>query len=240
IGGLNMATGQFFHPPSLIGESVRFGWNTVKRNIGFFIGPMIVWGLISAVLGNATNITNITFIILFYVLYLVIWMGLIRISLRFCDNERAKFSHLFSCFPLFFKYLLGSILFLLIVLAGMILLIVPGIIWGMKYMFFSYFIVDKGLGPIKSLKESSAITDGFKWDLFCFFLFFLGIYFLGYLPLLIGMLTRQGVIVLVGALSGLINLFLTTPTMLVALAFFYRKLLGEAQPAETHSNPREG
>jgi len=129
--------------------------------------------------------------------------------LRFCDNEKGRFADLFSQYPLFPQYIVGSILYGLIVFAGTILLIIPGIIWGIQFCFYDYFIVDKGLGPIEALKRSSAITKGVKWDLFAFFLILSGINLLGALCLLIG-------------------LFVTIPTTMVALAFVYRKLMDQA------------
>ena len=154
-------------------EAIRFGWTTTKNNLGFFIALLIVIGLFYFVLDfiielikDEALILSSIMSIIFWVLDMVIQMGLIRISLRFCDNEKGKFADLFSCFPLFFKYLFGSILYGLIVVGGMILLIIPGIIWGIKFQFFSCFIVDKGVGPIEALKRSSVITKDAKWICF--------------------------------------------------------------------------
>ena len=121
---------------------------------------------------------------------------------------------------MFFKYLIGSILYGLIVFAGTILLIIPGIIWGIQFCFYDYFIIDKGLGPIEALKRSSAITRGVKWDLFVFSLILLGINLLGALCLLIG-------------------LFATIPTTMVAIAFVYRKLLAQAEIAHVSETSLE-
>ena len=79
-------------------------------------------------------------------------MGLIRIPLRLHDNKGVGFTDVFSCFLLFFNYLFGAILYGLIIFVGIILLIIPGIIWAIKFQFYSYFIVDEGLGPIEALK----------------------------------------------------------------------------------------
>ena len=132
-------------------------------------------------------------------------MGLIKIALKFCDGQKGKFDDLFAHFHLFFKYLAGSILYSLITLAGTILLIIPGIIWGIKFQYFAYFIVDKGLGPIEALKASSAITQGVKWELFLF----------GLLLFLINLL---------GLICLIVGIFATIPTVIVAYAFVYRKL----------------
>jgi hypothetical protein len=198
-------------------EAIRFGWNTMKRNLGFFIGLLIVVGLlytVSSILADEATEANIFLGIIFHIadviLTIVISIGLVKIALRFCDNEEGRFADLFSQYPLFSKYLLSTILYVLIVFAGTILLIIPGIIWALQFYFYDYFIVDKGLGPIDALKRSSAITRGIKGDLFVFFLMLLGINLLGALCLLIG-------------------LFATIPTTMVAIAFVYRKLLAHAE-----------
>lgn len=204
-----------------IGEAIEFGWNITKNNLGFFIGVLIIAGLILIIPGTLSQLTkhyapgiSIIFGIAFLILQIVIEMGLIKIALRFCDNKKGNFFDLFSCFHLFDKYLLGSILYRLIVLAGTILLIIPGIIWAIKFQFFSYFIVDKGLGPIEALKRSSAITDGSKWDLFLLGLLLFGINLIGAIPFFLGW-------------------FITIPTTMVAVAFVYRKLLSETDAPKT-------
>ena len=199
------------------GEAISFGWNTMKNNLGFFIGLLIVYGLLltvpSIIAGTALEANVFLGVILYiadYALTIVISMGLVKIALRFCDNEKGKIGDLFSQYRLFFNYLLAFILYLLIVLGGYVLLIIPGIIWGIKFWFFDYFVIDKKLGPIEALKRSSAITRGVKWDLFVFFLMIFGINILGALALMVG-------------------LFATIPTTMVAWAFVYRKLLAQTE-----------
>ena len=200
-----------------ISEAIHFGWNTMKSNLGFFIGLLILvflFSSLSSIIAAKATEANIFLGIIFYIadfsLSIIISIGLVKIALRFCDNEKGRFADLFSQYPLFPQYLVGSILYGLIVFAGTILLIIPGIIWGIQFCFYDYFIVDKGLGPIEALKRSSAITRGVKWDLFVFFLILSGINLLGALCLLIG-------------------LFVTIPTTMVALAFVYRKLMAQAE-----------
>jgi uncharacterized membrane protein len=141
-------------------------------------------------------------------------MGLIKIVLKFCDNEKAELPDLFSCSHLFFKYLFGSIIYGLIVSAEMILLIIPGFIWAIKFYFFSYFIVDKNLRPIEALKRSSAITEGTKWDLLLFGLLLFGINLIGAIPFFLGW-------------------FVTIPSTMIAMAFVFRKLLSESDVPKT-------
>jgi uncharacterized membrane protein len=188
----------------------------MKSNLGFFIGLLIVTGLlcyVPAILAELVKKSVLLYIILTLassVISILVGMGVIKITLKFCDNEKGELADLFSCFPLFFKYLFGSILYGLILFGGIILLIIPGIIWAIKFQFYNYFIIDKGLGPIEALKRSSAITSGTKWNLFLFDLLLGLIYLLGFLCLLIG-------------------LFAAVPTFMVAQAFVYRKLLAQIE-----------
>ncbi len=196
-------------------EAISFGWNTMNHNLGFFIGFLIAWGLlyiIPAVIAEITGKENVFLGAILrladFTLTIIILMGLVKTALRFCDNEKGRFSDLFSQYGLFFRYLFARILYGLIVFGGTLLLIVPGFIWGIKFCFFEYFVIDKGLGPIEALKKSSAITKGHKWNLFVFFLMISGINLLGALCLFVG-------------------LFATIPTTIIAAAFVYRKLLSQ-------------
>ena len=101
---------------------------------------------------------------------------------------------------------------MLICVAGMILLIFPMFIWGIKFQFFPYFIVEKGLGPVEALKASSRITMGAKWDL-------------------LGLWSVLGVIVILGMLCLGIGIFAAMPTVMVAVALTYRKLLSQTETA---------
>lgn len=191
-----------------------------EKQLWFFIGLLIVVGLtyivpdiVAELAKEDAPLLAIIVTLARGVIFLEVQMGLIKITLKFCDNGKGEFADLFSCFPLFFKYLVGTILYGLIILGGTILLIVPGIIWGIKFQFFSYFIVDKRLGPIEALKRSSAITKGAKWDLFLFDLLLLFINLAGVIFLYIGS-------------------FATIPTTMVAMAFVYRKLEAEADIAQ--------
>ena len=203
-----------------IGEVVKFGWKTMKANLGFFIGLLLVYWilgvapqLLARLVMSESLILGVILYIVFIVLGCVLTMGMIKICLKFCDNQKGTFGDLFSCFPLFFKYLLSLILYVLICVAGMILLIFPMFIWVIKFGFFPYFIVEKGLGPVEALKASSRITMGAKWDILGLWSVFAAIGILGMLCLGIGF-------------------FAAAPTIMVACALTYRKLLAQTETAQ--------
>jgi uncharacterized membrane protein len=199
------------------GEAIRYGWGVMKANLGFFIGLLVIVGVIGAIPKILEQITaerapglSIIFAIAGAIFNVIVTMGVTTISLKLVDNAKPDLGDLFSRFHLFFKYLGGNILYTLIVVGGLILLIVPGIVWALKFILFGYLVMDRGLGPIEALKKSAALTMGARWDLFLFCLLLVGINLLGALALLIG-------------------LFATIPTSTVAGAYVYRKLLAQTE-----------
>jgi len=200
-----------------IGEAISFGWETVKSNIGFFIGLLIVAFLIENIPSMISQyfqadypLIAALFALVSAVVAMVVQMGLIKVSLKFCDGVKGTFDDLLSSFDLLLKFIIGGILYFLIVLGGTILLIVPGIIWGIKFSLFPYFIVDDNLGPVEAIKASGNATDGAKWDLFLF-------------GLLLGLIN------VAGALVFFIGLFATIPASMVAYAYVYRNLSGKGR-----------
>jgi uncharacterized membrane protein len=199
-----------------ISQSLSYGWATMKKNLGFFILLIIVMGLIQGIPSGLVNalqkqnpglaaLVNIGAV----VLQLIVSMGLIRILLNVFDSGKAEIGDLFSAVNFFFYYLGGAILYGLIVFGGLLLLIVPGIIWSIKFQFFGYFIIDKGMGPIEALKASARITQGVKWELFAF-------------GLLLSLINLAGLLCLV------VGVFATIPTTWMASVFVYRHLLATA------------
>ncbi|OFW57919.1 MAG: hypothetical protein A2Y75_11840 [Candidatus Solincola sediminis] len=199
------------------GEAIRFGWEITKNNLLFFVLILLITWSVSAIF-SVPNMLGGRYIVIFpffgliqLVIGVFVGMAYVRISLRFLNGETAEFSDLWASYPFFFNYLVGNILYALIVLGGLILLIVPGIIWGLKYQFYGFFILDQGMGPVAAIKKSGEITNGSKGNLFV-----LGLEFFG--------------IILLGALACVVGLFAAIPTVIIARAFVYRKLASQAPP----------
>ncbi len=204
-----------------MGDAVRFGWETVKGNIGFFIILFIVAFLIQnlpGVIGRYARefpIVSLTLFLAGWFLGFVVQMGLIKVSLKFCDGTKGKMDDLLSSFDLLFKFIAGTFLYGLIIMGGVLLLVIPGVIWAVKFSLAPYFIVDRNLGPVEALKASSRATEGAKWDLFLF-------------GLLLGLIN------LAGGLAFIVGLFVTMPVTMLAYAHAYRTLAGgENDPAES-------
>ena len=115
----------------------------------------------------------------------------------------------------FWKYLGASILLALAVAIGFVLLIVPGIILGLMFMFTTFVVIERELGPIDAMSESHRLTRGHKWQLLGFVLLLLLINVLGLLALVVGLLV-------------------SIPVSTLAFVHAYRVLGGkpEARPAD--------
>jgi uncharacterized membrane protein len=132
--------------------------------------------------------------------------GLAYMALRAADGLTVNFGDLFARFDCFFKYFLSSLLYMAIVAIGLILFIVPGIIWAVRFGLYPFFIADQKAGPVEALKLSSEATYGYKWDLFKFLLLFV-------------------LACIVGTLLFLVGLFVVLPVFSIAYAIIYRRLV---------------
>lgn len=191
-----------------IGEAVKFGWETFKKNYLLLIGVAaidIVINSIPNMISKESSPGKNGIELIIWLVETIVQIGVITITLKLVDSKKASINDLFSNIRVYWRYLGGSILYFLIVSIGLILLIVPGVIWGIKYQFYGFNIVDKKMGVIDALKESAKITEGVRWDLFIFGLALVGI-------------------IILGALALGIGLFAAIPVVWLATAFIYRKL----------------
>lgn len=93
-----------------------------------------------------------------------------------------------------------AILIDLVSTAGMILLIVPGIIVFLRYMFADYIAILKGTDTITSFTESARMTYGFGWKLFWYVVVIMLFGFSGILLLGVGLAITMPVSVIMHVL----------------------------------------
>jgi uncharacterized membrane protein len=187
-----------------IKEAIVFGWNKFWERPWFFIGTYLIIGIFNVNFQSradetSPDVSSLAFVVLVFlaigiaIIQMIIRMGEKRLLLNAYENTNsASIKDLWTPHP-FWRFVGGQILYALIVVAGLILLIVPGIIWSLKYVFTPFIIMDRGVGPIDALKESSRITDGHKWQLFLFALALIGLNILGFLCLIVGVLVSAPV-----------------------------------------------
>lgn len=171
-------------------DAIKLGWEKVKSNLWFFVLVSLTVLLVNLLprISDAIWGPSVILGVVFFLLKAFIDIGMIRISLNFVDGILSKYEILFSGISLFLKYLAAIIIYMVLVAVGLILLVVPGIIVGIRLMFFGALIVDKGMNPVEALKKSFEMTKGKTWDLFLFTLSILGINILGLICIGVGLL----------------------------------------------------
>lgn len=122
--------------------------------------------------------------------------GLSRASLNICSGKEATVGQLFGEFSKLPSIIGGSILFYLMLFAGLILLIVPGIWVALRFGFFLTAIVDRNLGPIEALKYSYKITDNNSFNLLGLWLMLMLVGLAGVIALLVGLVVAIPVVTL--------------------------------------------
>lgn len=194
-----------------ISAAITYGWEKFKKMPGYFIGLVAIVFLISilpsflqAGLGEMKFAAMIAYFA-GIVLQLIVSLGLIKVLLAIYNGAKPKYGMLFDEANKIGRYFVASILYGLIVVGGLILFIVPGIIWSIKYKFYPYFIVEKNAGIWESMLLSGKATDGNKWTL-------------------LGLGIVLGLINLGGALLLGLGLLVTVPVTMLAGVYAYKVL----------------
>ena len=120
----------------------------------------------------------------------VLWIWLLWFSFNIAKWLFQKVDDFFREITLdrFWKYLVWGILYGLAVLGWCILLIIPWIIFAIRFKFFTFAIVDKWLWPIEALKYSWRMTKWHVGEIFWFDCYFLLWNIVWMLCLLIGLI----------------------------------------------------
>jgi len=183
-------------------EVLQGAWQRVKGHFWFIFLVMV--GVL-VVTGAASTLPPLSIIVGIFVS-----VSVLTLALMIADGVSPTFQDLFRKYHdwrLFLNYFLSSLISMVIIGAGLILLIVPGIYFALRLQFYKYLIVDKeDIGPWMAIKESWRMTKGHAWNLFLLTLLIILINIVGFLLLGVG-------------------LFVSVPVSVVTYALVYRKLL---------------
>lgn len=203
-----------------IKQALSFGWETFKKRPWFFIGATLLVFVVSFLAGAATGMLDLALTrdpenpsgagsIIDWLISTLINMGIIAFYLRANDNVAQVTLHeLWHPHP-YWKFFAATLLVGIVVVLGLLLLIVPGIIFLMMFLFTTFLVIDRNLGPIEAMKESRRITHGHRWQLLWFSLVLLLVNLLGVIALGVGLLV-------------------TIPVTMLAFTHVYRLLAARA------------
>lgn len=184
------------------------GWDAFKKNAAFIYG----YGFLSIVILALPNILfsdagskqaeqSLSFHLanlIFQIISIILTIGWIRANLKMVRGAKPTLDDFKPTVGVLVNSFIVSLLYPLIFIGGLLLLIIPGIIWGIMYSYANFLVIDKNLGAIEAFKASAAATRGNRWNLYKAGIVFAGVFLLGALALGIGLLIAIPVIQLAG------------------------------------------
>lgn len=150
-----------------IGEAVDFAWSAYGRRWRLFTSVLL------AMLGAWIGLEVLVFTtqrlgilawalehIAFLLCFAGIEVGLLRISLALQDGRNPRFADAFNHFNLAPGFLAGQLLYLAMVVAGLGLLVVPGIVLAARFALFGFQNAAEEGAVLESFKQSWNLTRG--------------------------------------------------------------------------------
>ena len=159
------------------GSAFGSGWRTMMK---YFLELLLV-SVVVAVAQMPMGIFNFSeavglspVIVLFqmfavaYGLFILgpIGYGTKFVYLKAVRDEKFEIKELFAAFQNYLNVILANLLVAAIVIAGMVMIIIPGIIFACKLAFVPYLVMDKKLDPVEAVKTSWQMTKGHAWTIF--------------------------------------------------------------------------
>jgi len=196
-----------------VGPVLNRSWELFKDNLGVILGATIVVALInglfsgvnqglqSAIAGADSGLAASTLGLVSFAVGILGWvvqtylsLGFIRLFLRTVRQEGPEIGDLFTGGRWLVPGIIASLLVGAGVGLGMLLLIVPGVILALGWMFAQLLIVDKDMGPIEAMKTSWRMTQGEKGGLFLWALVAFGLIIVGFLACGLGVFVAAPVV----------------------------------------------
>ncbi len=195
-----------------ITESFRFGWSTFKAQKKFLIVLTLLIVLIQNVpiylLNSIENLpwwVSITGFALLFLFQTMVTIGTLTIYLAIAGGSTVGYPELFVHRKKIIPYVIGSLLYGCAVLVGLLLFVVPGVILSVRLQFWTYVLVDKGVGPVAALKESWRITKRSTVNTLLF-------------NILVFLVSLLGILIFI------VGIFVTIPLVALASVWVYRTL----------------
>lgn len=128
--------------------------------------------------------------------------GWLRMLLKICHGEPAKFADLKSGMPWFINLFITMLIIGVATTIGSLFLVVPGIFIAVRTSLAPYLVVDEDLSPIEAIMKSNEMVAGYSWQI-------LGYYcIMGFTNLVLGFIPVVQILLLVAS-TAFFDLVLT-------------------------------
>jgi len=190
-----------------VGSAYSEAWTIFKDNfmnacllmlawIGIIIVMGIFQGIATAIGGRwAGHLVQIATTVIQAALTIGLW----TVILQLVDGEEFKLSDIFSRFDQWWMSFLTYLVYIIMIFIGLILLIIPGIVVAIMFMFWSAICADEGKGSdfFGSLKKSYEIVKPKFFTIIGIGLLSIPICIVGFLLLFIGIIPASAFLMIV-------------------------------------------
>ncbi|MEI6172767.1 MAG: hypothetical protein WCR01_03385 [Bacteroidota bacterium] len=163
-------------PEPTVSGSFGHGWETLKKNFPELLLVLFIQILLSAPMGLTHTMFNMAYFGTFttglfnFVYGILVLMpisyGASWVYLKAVRGESFRVQDIFFAYQSFGNIFLANVLVFFIVGAGMVLLIVPGIIFACKLAFVPYLVMDEKMEAVDAVRKSWNMTKGFTGTIF--------------------------------------------------------------------------
>ncbi len=163
-------------PQPVVSDVYGHGWEILKKYFPELLLVFFVQMLLSIPMGFTSMFFNIEYIgtfttglfnFIYGVLVLMpVGYGTSWVFLKAVRGEDFRVQDIFFAYQSFWNILLANILVGLIVGAGILMLIVPGIIFACKLAFVPYLVMDEKMEAVDAVRKSWNMTRGHTGTIF--------------------------------------------------------------------------
>jgi hypothetical protein len=189
-----------------------FAWPAFRKHFGLFTALLLTifgaWVVLEIVVIAGQRFGILLWAIMhlaFLIFFAGVELGLLQICRALSEGKAPAFAETFAYLPLGPKFLAAQILYLLMVVIGLLLLVVPGVYLGVRYALFGFCFASGETNLLRCFQQSAILskgaTTGLLWILAALF-----------------------VLNLLGASLLALGLFITVPLSVLIMTDVYRQL----------------
>jgi hypothetical protein len=220
------------------------GWQTFRRNPKPLIAGSIIFNSISLLSALAAGMAGRQWITIPFQLFIIpiLGFGWLALCLHGVRREDTTLALLFSAFRSYFRVWATYILYVLLVVAGIFLVIVPGILWALKYSMIFFAVMDRSLYGREAFRFSKRVTGGFRGKLFAAFVL-ISILSAVSAPFSMGLERiasgSAGLLLMIGVVPLLAGILVITPWVGSVFASAYESLRASAEESSDGESGHE-
>jgi hypothetical protein len=201
------------HRPISLHHAFDFAWPAFKNRLGLFTAVLLTilaaWVVleVAVIAGQRLGIALWAVMHLAFLIFFAgVELGLLQICRALRDGKDPAFADTFAYLPVGPKFLAAQILYLLLVVVGLVLLVVPGVYLAVRYALFGFCFADGEPDLLRCFRRSAILskgaTAGLSWTLAALL-----------------------VLNLLGACLLGLGLFITVPLSVLIMTDIYRQFL---------------